>query len=328
MSEDLLKLVPEPMEDDVNTQVPPFKNLEEESNIRINLKETSTPLFLEKPRKHYNAGRNRKRIIVVGSSGKGGTGKSTTSVLMALAYQKKNDNTVIVDFDLPIGDVPTMLGMSYERSISDFYDVPDDLSDEKVRENLLLTYHNGLKVLPALRDLQDMSLVNTGWFVEKLIHHLKSFDVIVVDTGPNFEEATLKLFEMATDIVYVTDDYETTFHNIYQGRCLLEYSGVDVSKIRLAVNRSQDSKQERVSFISNTTAIQNVFFLPYVKEMPNLVDSKDYNVLKQKNHFYNQSLEKLMEHLTPELYGTGMNIEEDKRQPGFFARLFKRGVKK
>ena len=52
-----------------------------------------------------------------------------------------------------------------------------------------------------------------------------------MDTGPNFEPATVEILKSATDIVYVTDDYETTFQNIYVGRNILMEKQVDVNKI-------------------------------------------------------------------------------------------------
>lgn len=299
----------------------------------FNLREVQRPKFMEKPINNFSSGNNRKRIIAVSSSGKGGTGKSTTSLMLALFYQELNQNTVIVDLDIPFGDISTMLGMSTERCISDFADIPDDLSDIKVRENMLLTYHNGLKVLPALRDLYDQRKVNSTEFVDKLLKKLESFETIIVDLGPNFEAATVRVLEQATDIVYVTDDYETTFHNIFNGKQTLTRLGIDTSKVRLIINKSvaksERDENVRATNVQNITTISKIHFFPFVLEMPQLIDNSCYLVLDDPSHPYRHAVLNVIEDISSELF-TAKNAEfvdratthQTKRVGGFFSRLF------
>lgn len=298
-----------------------------------NLREVQRPKFMEKPISNFSSGNNRKRVIAVSSSGKGGTGKSTTSLMLSLFYQELNQNTVLVDLDIPFGDISTMLGMSTERCISDFADIPDDLGDMKVRENMLLTYHNGLKVLPALRDLLDVRKVNSAEYVNKLLKKLESFETVIIDLGPNFEAATVRVLEQATDIVYVTDDYETTFHNIYNGKQTLERLGIDTTKVRLIVNKSvaknERDENVRATNVQNITTIRRIHFFPFVLEMPQLIDNSCYLVLDDRSHPYRHSVLEVIEEISPELF-TAKNAElidratsqPTKRGGGFLARLF------
>jgi pilus assembly protein CpaE len=316
------ELLKEEKETMIDSQV---KKDEKISESVFNLREVQKPKFMEKPLNSFTAGNNRKRIIAVSSSGKGGTGKSTTALMLALFYQELNKNTVLVDLDIPFGDIATMLKMSNERCISDFIDIPSDLSDIKVRDNMLLTYHNGLKVLPALRDLKDQDKVNSASFADFLLYKLESFDTIIMDLGPNFEPLTLRALERATDIVYVTDDYLTTFHNIYLGKKFLDKKGIDTKKLRLVINKST-SKNEKERDVKATNAqkltdIQNIYFLPFVTEMPKLVDSSSYLVLEETRHPYRKAVHQLIQDLSPELF-TSRNITHGKpKKRGFFARL-------
>lgn len=292
----------------------------------FSLREVQKPKFMEKPISSFSAGNNVKRIIAVSSSGKGGTGKSTTSLMLALFYQELNKNTVLVDMDIPFGDISTMLGMSQERCISDFADIPRDLSDIKVRDNMLLTYHNGLKVLPALRDLSDQDKVNSTSFVDFLLSKLESFDTVVVDLGPNFEPLTVRVLERATDIVYVTDDYDTTVHNISLGKKVLAQKGIDVNKLRLVINKStakNDRERDvRATNVEKLTGIKNIYFLPMVVEMPKLVDSSNYLVLEETRHPYRKYVHKIIQDLSPELF-TERSITHGKpKKRGFFSKMF------
>ncbi|MEX3623646.1 CpaE family protein [Viridibacillus arvi] len=302
--------------------------IEEDLSQGFSLREIQRPKFMEKPIMDFSSGNNRKRIIGVSSSGKGGTGKSTTALNLALFYQELNKNTVLVDMDIPFGDISTMLGMSTERCISDFADIPDDLSDIKVRDNMLLTYHNGLKVLPALRDLFDQNKVNSTAFVDKLLSKLESFDTIIIDLGPNFEALTVRVLEQATDIVYVTDDYETTFHNIYQGKNVLTRLGIDVTKLRLVINKSVSKNERdenvRATNVEKITGIRSIYFFPLVIEMPKLVDNSSYLVLDAQKHPYRNAVLKLIQDVSPELF-TSKNtavIESKSKKRGFFSKIF------
>lgn len=277
-------------------------------DVNFNIREVQKPKFLENPAHSFDNGANRKRIIAVSSSGKGGTGKSTTSLMLALFYQELNGNTALVDLDIPFGDIANMLGMSTDRCISDFSGIPKDLSDNKIRENMLLTYHNGLKVLPALRDLKDVGKVNSASYVDDLLSHLESFSTVIVDLGPNFEPATVRMLERATEVVYVSDDYETTFHNIFQGKKVLKEKGIDVRKLRLVVNRSLSKnikeQNNRAVTAQKITSIEKVYFFPMVVEMPKLVDSSSYLVLEKQRHPYRKAVHQLIQELSPELFTT------------------------
>src|SRR5580704_11414569 len=64
---------------------------------------------------------NVKHIIAVGS-GKGGVGKSTVAVNLALALRKKNQRVGLLDADIYGPSIPRMLGVAGARA---------DLSEEK-----------------------------------------------------------------------------------------------------------------------------------------------------------------------------------------------------
>ncbi|HYH04982.1 MAG TPA: response regulator, partial [Bacillota bacterium] len=88
------------------------------------------------------------KVIAVFST-KGGVGKSTVAVNLAVALaQLVGRKTVIVDLDLQFGDIAMMLDIVPRRTISDLAGEPDLLNSNTV-ESYLISHSSGLKVLPG-----------------------------------------------------------------------------------------------------------------------------------------------------------------------------------
>ncbi len=139
------------------------------------------------PTAQQNALANVKNIIAV-ASGKGGVGKSTTAVNLALALQKEGASVALLDADIYGPSIPMMLGAEGERP---------DSSDNKTIEPLirygLQTMSIGYLVAPeqavvwrgpmASGALQQL-ITDTQW---------KDVDYLVIDLPPGTGDIQLTL---------------------------------------------------------------------------------------------------------------------------------------
>src|ERR1043165_7975458 len=82
-----------------------------------------------------------RRAVSV-SGGKGGVGKSTIAVNLAVAYSQLGARTLMVDTDLGMADLNLLLGVAPERSIL------DALGGTPIEEVLVPAH--GIELLPAL----------------------------------------------------------------------------------------------------------------------------------------------------------------------------------
>ena len=141
------------------------------------------------------------RIISV-ISPKGGVGKTTVAVNLAVALAKPDDRVVIVDLDLQFGDVAGSLGVDSRHSVIDALGKAA-ARDEFVLRTMLTTHSAGIAVLgapenPAAADRLDAHRI--GHLLRQLA---AEFDHVIIDTSPGLTEPTIAAIEQSDALVAV-----------------------------------------------------------------------------------------------------------------------------
>ncbi|MBA3266176.1 MAG: AAA family ATPase [Nocardioidaceae bacterium] len=133
------------------------------------------------------------RLITVFSA-KGGVGKTTVSTNLAVALSDAGHKVCLVDLDLAFGDVAITLQMSPVHTISEALAIVGDIGSEELRP-LLTKYSANLSALLAPTS-PELSEPIGRHLIGKILTTLKqSFDYIVVDTPPAFDEHVLQAFD-------------------------------------------------------------------------------------------------------------------------------------
>ena len=75
------------------------------------------------------------------TSGKGGVGKTTMSVNLAIAYKKLLNNVLLLDTDLGMANAHVLLGTNPESTLSNF------INGQKELENIIIKTKSGIELV-------------------------------------------------------------------------------------------------------------------------------------------------------------------------------------
>ncbi|NMP24164.1 AAA family ATPase [Sulfobacillus harzensis] len=205
------------------------------------------------------------RILAVFSS-KGGVGKTTLSVNLALALaEKSHDPVLIADLDLAFGDVSAMMGLKPALTIHDVD--PDNLGHSVDR--IIVSSNGPVSVLPAPLAPEQAEDVQSAVLVRILQHVKADYRYVVLDLAPGYHDLNISALDVADLILTVCTPDVVTLRTISQALALFrdQFHYPD-EKIRLVLNRTGSDTGIERSDILAILKTQRIYELPSAGSMP------------------------------------------------------------
>jgi flagellar biosynthesis protein FlhG len=150
----------------------------------------------------------RRAIAVTG--GKGGIGKSTIAVNLAVAHAQANSRTLMVDTDLGMADLNLLLGIAPDKSLL------DALGGAPI-EDVLVSAH-GIQLLPALNGSYLLSTLGPSGLrrILDLVESLASkFDTLIVDVAAGIGQTQTTFAGATSDVVVVVNPEPLSIADAY-----------------------------------------------------------------------------------------------------------------
>jgi pilus assembly protein CpaE len=191
------------------------------------------------------------KVITVFST-KGGIGKTTIATNLAIALAEKTRTRVgIIDADLQFGDVGLFLNLMPKATIADLVQDMDNL-DEKLLEGYLAAYSSAVSVLPAPLRPEQADLV-TGAHLSAILKVMrKTYQYIIIDTAPSFNDAMLSVLDAADQVFVVAAMDLPTIKNVRLCLEIMESLNYRREKIKLILNRANVESGMRVEEVSES----------------------------------------------------------------------------
>ncbi|BAF60251.1 ATPase [Pelotomaculum thermopropionicum SI] len=178
------------------------------------------------------------RAIAV-TSGKGGVGKTSLVVNLALCMSKMGRKVTLFDADLGLANAEVMLGIVPPYSL---YEV---LYGNKTIEEIAVQGPLGIKVISGGSGLLEMANLDRN----RRQHLFKMFnqccfgdDIILIDTGAGISKNVLGFVAAAGEVIIVVTPEPTSLTDAYAMIKILANFRVH-SEVSLVVNRAADSRE-------------------------------------------------------------------------------------
>ncbi len=160
---------------------------------------TVSDIHLELQKK-TGAGRAPVHIIAV-TSGKGGVGKTTLSINLAIAMKRGGNRVLLVDGDMGMGNVHILTRLTPKHTIADVLQGRTAIDEAVTQGPGDIHILCGGSGVSGLADMKAAVIAQLG---QRLRLLGDQFDVVVIDTGAGVSSQVLEFIKMADDLVLVT----------------------------------------------------------------------------------------------------------------------------
>ncbi|MDD5331617.1 MAG: cell division ATPase MinD [Candidatus Nanoarchaeia archaeon] len=243
-------------------------------------------------------------------SGKGGVGKTTTSINLGAALTYLGKNTVVVDANLTTPNIGVHLGSPV---------VPINLNHVLQGKNsiheAIYEHPAGTKIIPASISLQDLKRTNPDYF-KKHIRTLTNHDVVLVDCAAGLGREAIIAIDTVDELIIVTNPELPAITDALKTIKLAEEMGKKI--LGVVLTKTKDNNLD-VSIENVQTILEKpvISVIPESKSVREALTLKDAVVLTHPKSTAAVNYKKLASNLV------GRNYEEEV-SPGFFTRVFSR----
>ena len=191
--------------------------------------------------------------VVAVFSPKGGVGRTTISVNLAVSAAQDGKRVALVDASFQFGDVGVLLNLNpRNKSIADIAGELQAGEQYDSFESFLVTHSSGVRVLLAPPTPEQAELISPP-AVRQVLQVLRGEnDLVVVDCPSSFNETTLGVLDEADLILTLLTLEITSVKNMRLFLEVCEQLGYGPEKIRLVLNRADSTLGIRVADVEHS----------------------------------------------------------------------------
>lgn len=239
--------------------------------------------FLRNIVKHQNKANTKLARVITVTSGKGGVGKSNTSVNLAIELSRQGKSVIIFDADFGLANVEVMFGALPKYNLSDL------IFRGKSITEIITPGPEGIGFISGGSGIVGLSNLNREQ-IAFLIHNLSYLDnmadVIIIDTGAGISDSVLEFVMASPEIIIVATPEPSSLTDSYSLlKALYKNPGFDKehTTIRVLANKVK-SVEDGNSVFEKLTSVVTKFLsgtLDYIGMVPS-DDAIDKAIRQQK----------------------------------------------
>lgn len=241
-----------------------------ENDARHDFRRTVEPI-LELARIRYGQRRKaatqvRRRIITVVSP-KGGSGKTTVAVNLAIGLAKRAPKQVVLlDFDVQFGDCASALDLRPDYSL---VDAANAASYERSALKVFLAGHpSGLALLAPPDDLVAVDDIEQDAVKRTMAAFVEEFPLVIVDTASGVDRFALAAMEQSTDLLVVSSTDVPSIRAVRRQLDVLDEVGYISQRRTFVLNRANAKVGLSVAEIETAVGMEASFQIPSTRLIP------------------------------------------------------------
>ena len=170
---------------------------------------------------------------------KGGVGKTTVSVNLAVAlHEQTRSRALLFDADVGVGNVTSVLAVPYRMGLADLADsAPEEWTDAAFEQCVAVHPASGVRVLTWGSDPAESERISVDLLLAALRWAKAHHSYVVVDTHPGYDDRTMAMLTLATEILLVVTPEVGAIRNSSQFLGLAREVGLG-DMIKVVVNRA------------------------------------------------------------------------------------------
>ena len=162
-------------------------------------------------KQELESGRKTARVITV-TSGKGGVGKTSLSVNLAIQLRRLGKRVVVLDADFGLANIEIMLGIRPQYNLADLMFRGKNMSD-------IITYGpEGIGFISGGSGINEMANLTRDQvfrLIQKMAELDQQTDVIIVDTGAGIGDSVLEFVAASAEVLLVAPPEPTSITDAY-----------------------------------------------------------------------------------------------------------------
>ncbi len=194
------------------------------------------------------------RIITI-TSGKGGVGKTSISLNLALSMAKKGFRVAVFDADLGLANINIITGIYPEKHLIDVIEGQCELED------IIIKNYQGIDIIPGSTGVEKLADLDHH-LSRKLITsflHLTPYDYIFFDTSAGISSQVLSFCMASNEIYLIITDQPTSVTDAYSLLKILSNRGYKNS-VKVILNQMESTRDAKRVYTQLNNTVKR--FLP------------------------------------------------------------------
>ena len=182
--------------------------------------------------------------VVAVASGKGGVGKTSVSVNLAVTLARQGKNVILMDADLGLANVDVLLGLNTRYNLSHV------ISGERTLEEVITNGPAGVRIVPAASGKGRMAHLTTaehGGLIRAFGALNDDVDIMLIDTAAGISTDVITFARAAHEVMVVVCDEPASLTDAYALIKVLNRQH-DVDRFHILANMTSSSYEGRELF--------------------------------------------------------------------------------